>query len=75
MAFHLAYWHYRNQFTKCGRLGCKKCPHGPYWYKYQRSGGKMKKRYIGRQLPEEVIAEMRRLWPGLADRLISHADS
>ena len=29
--------------VRCGK-GCKKCPHGPYWYAYWRDGGRMKSR-------------------------------
>ena len=33
---------------RCGRAGCSKCPHGPYWYAYFREGGKLRSRYIGK---------------------------
>lgn len=38
--------------VKCGRKGCKKCPHGPYWYAYRKENGKTKKRYVGKVKPE-----------------------
>ena len=44
---------YRRESVRCGKPGCKKCPHGPYWYAYYREGGRLKSRYIGRDLPEE----------------------
>lgn len=72
--FHLEYVHYRRQYVRCGRK-CKRCPHGPYWYAYQKSNGKLSKTYIGRELPEQVVARVRQLWPELADRLLTHADS
>ena len=43
---------YRRESVRCGKPGCKKCPHGPYWYAYYREGGRLKSRYIGRDLPE-----------------------
>lgn len=43
---------YRLESVRCGKEGCKSCPHGPYWYAYYREGGKLKSRYIGRELPE-----------------------
>jgi hypothetical protein len=46
---------YRQEYTKCNKPSCKRCSesqgHGPYWYSYQREGGKLKKTYIGKQLP------------------------
>lgn len=44
---------FRQEHVKCGRKGCKKCPHGPYWYAYHREGGKLKKRYVGKDLPKK----------------------
>jgi len=43
---------YRQESVKCGKPGCTKCPHGPYWYAYYREGGRLRSRYIGRDLPE-----------------------
>lgn len=48
---------YRLEPVRCGKPGCKKCPHGPYWYAYYREGGKLKSRYIGRELPAEASAD------------------
>ena len=45
---------YRHESVTCGKPGCKSCPHGPYWYAYYREDGKLRSRYIGRELPEEV---------------------
>ena len=46
---------YRLQQVSCGKPGCNKCPHGPYWYAYWREGGKVRSRYIGRNLtPDEL---------------------
>ena len=41
---------YRLEHVSCGKPGCSKCPHGPYWYAYWREGGKVRSRYIGRKL-------------------------
>lgn len=42
---------YRLERVRCGKPGCKSCPHGPYWYAYYRDGGRLRSRYIGRELP------------------------
>ena len=45
---------YRQESVRCGRSGCTACPHGPYWYAYYREGGRLRSRYIGRELPDDV---------------------
>ena len=45
---------YRLESVKCGKEGCKSCPHGPYWYAYFREGKRLRSRYIGRDLPADV---------------------
>jgi hypothetical protein len=50
---------YRLENVRCGKPGCKSCPHGPYWYAYFRDGGRLKSRYIGRELPEDVARALR----------------
>lgn len=45
---------YRLETVKCGKEGCRSCPHGPYWYAYYREGDKLRSRYIGRELPSDV---------------------
>lgn len=45
---------YRLETVRCGKPACKSCPHGPYWYAYYREGAKLKSRYIGRDLPEDL---------------------
>ena len=42
---------FRQQSVRCGKEGCTRCPHGPYWYAYWREGGRVRSRYIGRELP------------------------
>jgi hypothetical protein len=43
---------YRLEPVKCGKAGCTRCPHGPYWYAYWREDGRLRSRYIGKSLPE-----------------------
>lgn len=43
---------YRSEEVSCGKPGCTKCPHGPYWYAYWREGGRVRSRYIGKNLPQ-----------------------
>jgi hypothetical protein len=45
---------YRLQSVRCGKRGCTRCPHGPYWYAYWREGGRVRTRYIGKDLPGET---------------------
>ncbi|MBD3886823.1 hypothetical protein IFO70_34870 [Phormidium tenue FACHB-886] len=46
---------YQLERVRCGKVGCK-CAgengelHGPYWYAYWRVDGKLKSRYVGKQL-------------------------
>ncbi len=43
---------YRSEYVRCGKPGCRTCPHGPYWYAYYREGGKLRSRYLGRGEPD-----------------------
>jgi hypothetical protein len=43
---------FRQERVRCGREGCRSCPHGPYWYAYWREGGRLRSRYIGKKLPQ-----------------------
>ncbi len=45
---------FRQEMVKCGKQGCSRCPHGPYWYAYWREGGRMRSRYVGKHLPGET---------------------
>lgn len=49
---------YRLESVRCGKPSCRSCPHGPYWYAYFREGDKLRSRYIGRELPEDVKAKL-----------------
>ncbi len=46
----------RHQMVRCGKLGCTKCPHGPYWYAYWTEGGQRRSRYVGRLLDDEALS-------------------
>ena len=45
---------YQLEKVKCGKSACKSCPHGPYWYGYQRRGGKLRSWYIGKDITKEL---------------------
>ena len=45
---------YRQEHVRCGRDNCTRCPHGPYWYAYWREDGRLRSRYIGKELPANV---------------------
>ncbi len=42
---------FREQMVRCGKPGCSRCPHGPYWYAYWREDGRMRSRYVGKREP------------------------
>lgn len=48
---------YQQEFRRCGKANCSRCPHGPYWYAYWRVGEKIKKRYIGKKLTPETAPD------------------
>ncbi len=54
--------YYRPELVKCGKADCKKCAggggHGPYWYRFYRQEGKLRKQYIGKNLPAQLAAEL-----------------
>src|SRR6056297_240988 len=40
---------YRLETVFCGKVRCRSCPHGPYWYAYFRGrGGGQVSKYIGK---------------------------
>jgi hypothetical protein len=43
---------FRQEYIRCGKANCRRCPHGPYWYEYWHQGGKLRKKYHGKQRPE-----------------------
>jgi hypothetical protein len=56
---------YRQQYVRCGKVTCKKCPpagpgHGPYWYGfYWDYRQRTQSFYVGKQLPAglELLVE------------------
>jgi hypothetical protein len=61
---------YKQEYVRCGKVNCTKCAsrpgHGPYWYAYNFAGGQSRKRYIGLNLPSDLIeghAEVRYALP------------
>lgn len=40
---------YQLERVQCGKK-CNGCPHGPYWYGYYRSAGRVVSKYIGKTL-------------------------
>ena len=46
----------REQMVRCGKTGCTKCPHGPYWYAYWTEDGRRRSRYVGRLLDDESLS-------------------
>jgi len=42
---------YRQQPVRCGKPACSRCAHGPYWYAYWREEGRVRSRYVGKELP------------------------
>ena len=48
----------RQQWVRCGKDSCTRCPHGPYWYAYWREDGKRRSRYVGK-LDEELVNPVR----------------
>ncbi|HLF60423.1 MAG TPA: hypothetical protein VI980_04520 [Acidimicrobiia bacterium] len=46
----------RKQAVRCGKAGCTRCPHGPYWYAYWTEEGRRRSRYVGRLLEEGSLS-------------------
>ena len=44
----------REQWVRCGKEACAKCPHGPYWYAFWSEDGRRRSRYVGK-LDEESV--------------------
>ena len=62
---------YRLERVSCGKKACRKChgtkpAHGPYWYAFWETGGRlaprMSKRYIGKASPDATPEELRALF-------------
>jgi hypothetical protein len=44
-------WSYRCQYIRCGKLNCRSCPHGPYWYGFRSEKGRTRSKYFGKNDP------------------------
>src|SRR5579875_2849673 len=46
---------YTREYRRCGKPNCRRCTegpgHGPYWYASWREDGRLKTRYVGKELP------------------------
>ena len=44
---------WQRRWVYCGKPNCRRCPHGPYWYKlvYRAPGGTPRWRYAGKTPP------------------------
>lgn len=41
---------YVQYLVPCGKRNCTKCPHGPYWYAFLWHRGRVRERYVGKDL-------------------------
>ena len=48
---------YRCEYVHCRKAHCSGCPHGPYWYGYERQKGKLHKKYFGKRDPRPGAQE------------------
>lgn len=55
-------WSYRVKKIKCGKPTCKKCPHGPYLYRYRTEKGKTRCEYVGLLPGAEIVAQKINGW-------------
>lgn len=49
---------YQHKWILCSKPNCRDW-HGPYWYAYYKAGTRTKARYIGRELPQLVVDQVR----------------
>ncbi len=56
------------KYVKCGKDGCRKCPHGPYYYLVYKEGGKTKWKYIGKAV-DALEVEKRKKAKTIVQRL------
>jgi hypothetical protein len=47
---------YQQKMKRCRKATCGRCPHGPYWYAFWWDKGRTKCAYVGKSLPDEVLA-------------------
>lgn len=59
---------YQLELVRCGKKTCSRCregpAHGPYWYAYEKRRKKIRRRYLGKELPAEIEARARVTKPG-----------
>ncbi len=51
---------------KCGKTGCKKCPHGWYVYAQWKEKGKVKEKYLGKfgdPRTKEKVNQLAEIYP------------
>jgi len=48
------------KWVKCGK-GCRKCPHGPYYYLVYKEGGKTRWKYLGKSEDSKLQTKHRAL--------------
>lgn len=71
----MAEWTYRCEYVCCGRCSTR-CAHGPYWYRYRRENGRLKKEYCGKTDPRPEAERKRAAarpagppwWEGMCDK-------
>jgi hypothetical protein len=75
----------RQQWVRCGRPGCRcgrRNLHGPYYYRFWRNGGRLRKEYVraadvgrvraecqARRQPRQELTNWREVWRQLAAQL------
>jgi hypothetical protein len=51
-------WNIKQEYTKCKKPNCTVCSegigHGLYWYAYKRISGKLKRKYLGKDIPGDL---------------------
>ena len=62
----------REEYVKCGKYYCFRCPHGPYYYAYWKDeNGKLKKEYIGSKFDDSWKEPIWEIKPSNYMRVIS----
>ena len=56
------------KYVKCGKEGCKSCPHGPYYYLVYKEGGKTRWKYLGKVV-DAMETEKRKKAKAIIQRL------
>jgi len=49
--------HYQRQLIFCGK-DCRGCPHGPYWYGFEKRDGKTRSEYVGGSSTEDLYKRL-----------------